>query len=125
MQEKIITKQYLREHPNEVFVFGDNTHRKGCGGAAILRYEPNVYGFITKKRPDHRDDSYYRPEEYEGVFVREYVKLHKEIKTHPDKKYLISKLGAGLANKYRIWEKIIEPNLKSGLKHLPNVEFLF
>jgi len=122
---KYITTQYLWSHQNEVFVFGDNNKRVGCGGAAKLRGEPNTYGFITKKAPDHNDGSYYHPEEYEGVFVREYVKLHNEIKTHPEKKYLISKLGAGLANRYHIFEKIIEPNLKSGLEHLPNVEFLW
>ena len=44
-----ITQKYLREHSNEIFVFGDNILRKGHGGAAALRNEPNTYGFITKK----------------------------------------------------------------------------
>ena len=121
----MIDKDYLRKHPNSVFVFGDNLIRKGKGGAAILRDEPNTYGFITKKFPNNRDESFYRPEEYRPVFIRELANLHKEISANPNKVYLISKLGAGLANRYHIWEEVIEPDLQRMLGIFPNVLFLW
>jgi hypothetical protein len=118
-----IDRDYLRFNKHHVFVFGDNLLRVGKGGAAILRDEPNTYGFITKKEPNIKDSSYYRPEEYVPVFEEEIKKLIKEIKANPDKVYLISKLGGGLANKYQIFEKVVKPGLVA-LKAFTNVEFL-
>ncbi len=109
---KYVTEKFLRDNPNVIFVFGDNLIRKGKGGAAILRDEPNTYGFITKKAPNNNDDSFYRPNEYLDVFYAELLQLAKEIEKNPEKTYLISKLGAGLANKYKIYEGLIEPCLK-------------
>lgn len=125
MKEEIITKEYLADHPDEIFVFGDNIDRVGCGGAAMLRYEPNVYGFVTKKKPSSRDEDYYRVEEYRPVFASELKKLIVEMYNNQDKTYLISRLGAGLANKYHIWEELVEPHLKLILGKLPNVRFLY
>ena len=120
-----VTAEYLRTHPNEIFVFGDNDHRVGKGGAAILRDEPNTYGFITKKAPTHNDCDYYRPVEYADIFMREMHRLRSMIANNPHKKFLISKVGAGLANRYSIWEEIIEPRLKKHLMEFSNIEFLF
>lgn len=122
--ELIITREYLRSNPNHIFVFGDNLLRVGHGGAAQLRDEPNTYGFITKKAPTYKDEDYYTPEEFEDVFLNELIKLQLLISATPNKTYLISKIGAGLANKYKIWDKIIEPNLKKQLS-FDNVKFLW
>lgn len=121
---KTITAEYLRAHPDHIFVFGDNTIRKGKGGAATLRDEPNTWGFITKKLPNNHDDSFYRPADYQKVFHEERQKLIDEIVNHPERTYLISKLGAGLANRYRIWEEVIRPGLVV-LGYFKNVVFLF
>lgn len=102
-----ITKEYLQNNPNHIFVFGDNKDRDGFSGAAILRNEHNTYGFITKKRKTHNDQDYYKPSEYFSVFRYEYDLLCDEIESNPDKKYLISKFGSGVANKYQIWETIV------------------
>lgn len=120
---KYITSKFLRENPDIIFVFGDNLVRSGKGGAAKLRDEPNTYGFLTKKYPNNKDSSFFRPKEYKSIFYREFLFLIKEIKKNKNKIYIISKLGSGLANKYRIYEKIIEPNLKR-LKSLKNVIIL-
>lgn len=120
----IITKEYLREHPNHVFVFGDNLLRQGRGGAAALRDEPNTYGFITKKAPNNQDESFYRPDEYRPIFRKELYDLSWIIFDNPDRIYLISQLGAGLANRYQIWEKVIQPGIKY-IKGFPNVVFLW
>lgn len=124
----IVTKEYLRSHKLGkeacVFVFGDNTIRKGYGGAAKLRDESNAYGFITKKFPNNDDSSFFRPDEYKEVFQEELNKLINLIESHPQYTYLISKLGGGLANKYRIFEEVIEPGIQV-LKKFNNVKFLW
>jgi len=107
----MITSKYLRDNPNIIFVFGDNLIRKGKGGAASLRGEPNTYGFITKKYPSNKDSSFYTIEEYKIVFAKELEKLIDLIKSNPNKTFLISKLGSGLANKYYIYEEIIQPSI--------------
>jgi hypothetical protein len=121
----IMTKEFLDSNPKAIFVFGDNTIRKGYGGAAILRDHPQSYGFITKKYPDNEDESFYQPKEYAIVFFDELVKLREKIQDDPFKKFYISQLGGGLANKYNIWEKIIKSGLEKNLQEFTNVVFLW
>lgn len=122
--ETIITTEYLREHPDHIFVFGDNTLGKGKKGAAIHRDEPNSYGFITKKRPSYDNSAYYRPSEYTHVFYKELERLKKYITDCPHLTFLMSKLGSGLANKYGIYEKVIKNGLEE-LEQYDNVVFLY
>lgn len=119
-----ITKEYLRSHPNEIFVFGDNVDRTGLGGAAVLRYEFNAYGFITKKHPNNNDDSFFTPKEYKPIFQSELNKLIRVISFNKDKTFLISKLGAGLANKHNIFEEVINKHIRI-LEKYSNVKFLW
>ena len=121
---EFISESYLRKYPNDVFVFGDNTIRIGKKGAAILRDEPNTYGFITQKYPSSRDFAHYRVNEYKQIFINEMEKLKSTIASNPDKTYLISKLGSGLANRFGIWEKIVREGLKE-LKQYSNIRFLY
>lgn len=107
----MITKDYLANNPDHIFVFGDNTLRYGKGGAAVLRDVPNTYGFITKKMPNNRVESFYKPQEYLPVFMKEMEKLIDRIEAEPEHTFLISKIGSGLANKYKIYELIIKPIL--------------
>jgi len=109
---KYVTAEFLRANPNVIFVFGDNLVRRGKGGAAILRDEPNTYGFVTKKYPNNQNSSFFRPLEYLELFQAELLLLSIEIEKNPDKTYLVSRLGGGLANRYGIYEEIIEPELK-------------
>jgi len=51
-------------------------------------------------------------------------KLEEKIKNNFTKTFLISKLGAGLANKYHIYEDVIKKGLNS-LSQYENVIFLF
>ena len=118
-----LTWQFLDNNPNCYFVFGDNLQKRGRGGAAILRDHPHAFGFITKKFPDNNDGSFYKPNEYEPIFIEELEKLIKVVKRNNSKTYYISKLGAGLANKYLIWENIIKQKLISSLQKFDNVVF--
>ena len=118
-----ITQEFLDNAPNAYFVFGDNLERWGHGGAAKLRDHPHAIGFITKKFPDNKDESFYKPEEYSPVFFEELKKLKRIIQKRPDKIFYISQLGGGLANRYKIWEKLIRHNLVRSLTDLDNVVF--
>jgi hypothetical protein len=120
---KTITKEFLDLYTDAYFVFGDNLTRHGTGGAAKLRGHPHAIGFITKKFPDNNDNSFYRPEEYSPVFFEELSKLKKIVKSYPNKKFYVSQLGAGLANKFRIWELLIRDNLVRELEKFDNVIF--
>ena len=118
-----ITQYFLDSNPNAYFIFGDNVERRGYSGAAKLRDHPHALGFITKKFPDNRDTSFYHVEEYTEVFFEELEKLVRTVKSRSDKTFYISKLGSCLANRYQIWELLIEPNLIQRLKDLDNVVF--
>lgn len=123
--EAFITREYLQNNPDKIFVFGDNLFRSGYGGAAKLRDASNSYGFITKKYPNNKDESFYKPEEYREVYKNEIVSLRFLMEHNRDVEFLISKLGAGLANKYGIFEEVIEPHIKADLSDFENVRFLW
>jgi len=122
-----VTEQFLKDNKNICFVYGDNRVHKGRGGAAKLRYSKNSLGFVTKKYPDLQDISYFLPEEYLPVYYVEIIKLKEFIKQNPQyDKILISKIGGGLANKYGIFESIIEPRIKKDLSEFGNrIVYLF
>jgi hypothetical protein len=121
----IMTKEFLDENENAVFVFGDNLIHKGYGGAAILRDHPQAYGFITKKYPSNDGDSFYGVHEYRDVFKRELMYLENDIKRHKNKTFYVSQLGGGLANRYKIWELVIKRGLEYNLGKYENVVFLW
>lgn len=118
-----ITEEFLGEHQNAYFVFGDNLQRWGHEGSAALRDHPHAIGFITKKFPDNKDESFYKPEEYSPVFFEELEKLKTIIQRRPDKVFYISQLGGGSSNKYFIWQKLVRHNLVRVLEKFDNVVF--
>lgn len=122
-QELKITWQFLDNHPEAYFVYGDNLQQYGKEETSILRDHPQAIGFITKKFPDNLDGSFYRPEEYVPVFFEELEKLRKKIESEPQKFFYISAVGSGLANKFHIWEKLIQPFFTHTFKKYTNVIF--
>lgn len=63
---KFITREYVRENRDKLFLFGDNLERRGFGGqAAAMRGEPNAIGIPTKMSPSYRDDAFFSDEEFE------------------------------------------------------------
>ena len=53
----LIARQLVREHPKDVWLFGDNVYHTGMGGmAAEMRGEPNCVGIPTKIYP-HMDEN--------------------------------------------------------------------
>ena len=125
IKEFKITEDFLNQNSNIIFVFGDNTLRKGKGGAAILRDHYQTYGFITKRRPNNQDSSFYTKRTYLPIFERECNDLISTIERNPHHIFYVTKLGAGLANKNGIWESIIKPQLSEKLKQFDNVFLLW
>jgi len=121
----VITAAFLRNNNDVVFVFGDNNIRYGKRGAATLRDEENTFGFITKREPSSKSGAFYTPDEYKKVFDEEIKRLEYELVENDEVLYLISKLGSGLANRFNIFEEVIEPQIKERLGKYPNVQFLW
>jgi hypothetical protein len=69
---KKYTRSYIQEHPNWLFVFGDNLERIGLGGqAAAARNEPNAVGIATKKAPSMSLDAFFIDADYDAWFEAE------------------------------------------------------
>ena len=63
---KMITRSYVQEHPDFIFLFGDNLQKRGMGGQAKeMRGEPNAIGIPTKKKPTMDEDAFFTDKELE------------------------------------------------------------
>lgn len=82
--------------------------RKGKKGAAICRDETNTYGFITKRYPSSEISAFFKPINYQPILNKEMDSLITLIAGTPNRIFLISKLGGGLANKFNIRPMIIK-----------------
>lgn len=66
VQMKWITRSFVREHRDHIFLFGDNLARRGFGGqAAQMRAEPNAIGIPTKKLPSNVEGAFFTDAEFE------------------------------------------------------------
>lgn len=66
MQMKWITRSFVREHRDHIFLFGDNLARRGFGGqAAQMRSEPNAIGIPMKKLPSNAEEACFTDAEFE------------------------------------------------------------
>jgi len=91
-----ITREYVREHPEKIFVFGDNVLEKGFGGQAKeLRGEPNAYGVPTKKYPSMRAESFFTDTE----LMANILLIDRAIAKIPTdgREIVVLPLGTGLA----------------------------
>ena len=84
--EVIIFKGYwsisnVRAMPEYLFIYADNDIKRGRGGQAIIRDEPNTIGIPTKKLPNNYRDSFYSDDEYSDNCA----KIDKAIKDIEDK----------------------------------------
>ena len=95
------TVKDVKANPNKLYVFGDNLERKGLGGQAIIRKEPNSYGIATKLKPYSSEDSYMRDIELHKEDIEfDISNLEQLIKANKQYEYLVfpkDGLGTGLA----------------------------
>lgn len=52
----------VKANPDKIYVFGDNIQRKGTGGQAQIRNNPNAFGIATKVSPTTDKDAYFYDE---------------------------------------------------------------
>jgi hypothetical protein len=58
----------LRANPDCIFVFGDNSARKGLGGQAKeMRGEPNALGIATKRLPAMTPEAFFSDDSTQDV----------------------------------------------------------
>lgn len=69
IQDTWFSLKECRSNPNKLYVFGDNTLRKGNGGQAVIREARNVIGVATKKLPGVSDESYFSDKSEEAVII--------------------------------------------------------
>lgn len=63
---RLISREYVRANRDKLFLFGDNSERRGFGGQArAMRGEPNAIGIPTKKSPSYEDAAFFTDEEFE------------------------------------------------------------
>ena len=84
----VITRHYVKNNPDKVFIFGDNDEKDGYAGQAKeMRGEKNAIGIPTKKKPDNTQDSYYTDSEFDlnknkiNLAINRIIKEIKEGKT--------------------------------------------
>jgi len=50
--------EVCEKNPDKLFVFGDNTCKKGTAGQACIRFCQNSIGIPTKRRPSMKEDAF-------------------------------------------------------------------
>ena len=53
------TNADVKANPNKIYVFGDNTERRGKGGQAQIRDNENAFGIATKFKPTTDNEAYF------------------------------------------------------------------
>jgi hypothetical protein len=94
---KTLSVELCRGNPETIFVFGDNSLRKGCAGQAIIRGEPNAFGVATKILPSMGRPAFMRdvPKDRE-ILLKDLRDLYRISKSHPIL-FPEQGLGTGLA----------------------------
>ena len=110
IEHSFYTPELLRSNPDKIYVFGDNLIRKGKGGQAIIRDEPNAFGIATKRLPSMKENAFFSDQDDEMQAVAEDLrKLWKLGQTHVIV-FPASGIGTGLAQmekrSFAIWSKI-------------------
>ena len=122
---KKVTKQYLRNNPNVIFVFGDNSKRLGKLGTSFLRDELNTYGFVIKKNSKSDASSYFEIEEYSNVYFNEIDKFRKEVMENRDRIFLIDDFGKWKNGDINLFDNFLKEKMIDDLSDLDNVKFLW
>ncbi|MDE3023562.1 MAG: hypothetical protein KGI54_17215 [Pseudomonadota bacterium] len=72
---KFITREYVRQHPTVLFMFGDNMERIGLGGqAGAMRGEPNAVGVPTKWRPSMDESAFFTDDDIDKEVVQNAIR---------------------------------------------------
>lgn len=96
-----ITRSQVQANPDKLFLFGDNSLRKGLGGQAKeMRGEKNVCGIVTKKYPNMGDNAFLTDTEYSANIVNIMRDVISAFWMYVNNEYIglvIPQMGVGLA----------------------------
>jgi len=101
--QKMINREDLRRNEDVLYVFGDNTIRKGMGGqAGAMRGEENAVGVATKYQPSMHPAAFFGDEpaevEAQNRIIDEDMKpLFKKVKTGGIVVWPTDGIGTGLS----------------------------
>ncbi|MEN3238250.1 hypothetical protein PUR29_32910 [Methylobacterium ajmalii] len=102
IREPRITRQMVREHPDRLFVFGDNLARVGYGGQAReMRDEPNAVGIPTKKLPTMTENAFFSDADVAGfraAAAPEFERLALHLRAGGTVVWPEAGIGTGLAD---------------------------
>lgn len=94
----VFSVELCRANPDKIYVFGDNLLKRGKGGQAVIRDEPNTFGIPTKRAPSMAEGSFFsdKPDEARAIteVLGELLKLMQDGKTLV---FPAAGLGTGLA----------------------------
>ena len=121
-----ITREFVRNHPDFLFVFGDNLAKKGLGGQAReMRGEPNAIGIATKRSPSMNSDAFFSDSDIHNVIVMGAIKdsfrilefhlLSGDVVVIPK-----NGVGGGLAN-LPVNAPLIDTFIKDSIERLVNI----
>lgn len=120
-----ITREFVRQNPNAVFVFGDNLAERGYGGQAKeMRGEPNAIGIPTKRAPSMAPNAFFTDADFDRVkpIIDRQIALIKDAIAQGKTVYFpASGIGTGLAELSTRSPKIFE-YLQSELEDLEYCE---
>lgn len=67
-RQKWIMRADLKNNPDTIYIFGDNTERVGLGGQAKeMRGEPNAIGVATKWAPASDDAAFFSDDRFSEI----------------------------------------------------------
>ena len=85
-------------NPQNLYIFGDNTIRKGKGGQAQIRDCPNAFGIATKFLPSTTNESYFNDSnEVKDIIIDDIVKLLQLEDQYENIIFPYDGLGTGLS----------------------------
>lgn len=99
-QKEWFSVQQCLDHPENLYVFGDNIMRVGNGGQAVIRGCENSYGIATKRTPSMHESAFFSDTNHEYQCVFSDLLRLEEIYTSGKYEYIIfpsDGLGTGLA----------------------------
>ena len=102
IQKEWYSVKQCRDNPRNLYIFGDNTFRKGKAGQAQIRDEVNSFGVCTKWAPNMS----------EGAFFKDFENCMKIVDRDLDE----------LIKQKDKWDNIVFPydGLGTGLSDMPN-----
>jgi hypothetical protein len=101
---KHITRGYVRDHPDVLFMFGDNMAGRGFGGQAkAMRGEPNAVGVPTKWKPSWSEDAYFKQEDaanelVKGAILKAFMRVQQHLRDGGDVVIPTDGIGTGRAD---------------------------